>query len=116
MLRSKIALHWASPVLFLLLLQEEMHQRINGIAIPDNSHTMRISPRTDYFDIWGKKIRHVDDGKSGKKFVLTGCTSEDSITKAIKDHQVIDVPSMQVIDYMEEAYQKAETTCKEEGF
>ncbi|HEY4208971.1 MAG TPA: hypothetical protein VGM31_19235 [Puia sp.] len=111
-----LVLHWASPVLFILLLDAETHQGINVTASAHNSFATTISPWTDYYTIRGKKIRHVDDGSSGKKFVLIRGKKKTKVDKAIQKNYVINVPSEQVIDSMTQAYLYTERTSKEEGF
>ena len=67
---------------------------------------------TDYYNLNGRLVLHVDDGKDDRFLVL----SEGDLETAIKHSEVLPVPSQEVLDLMTEAYNQTKRTGKEAGF
>jgi RHS repeat-associated protein len=75
-----------------------------------------MAPLTDYYNLNGKMVKHVEDGKNDKLLVLTDSRNEKKVDEAINKGEVAAVPSDAVIKAMDESYQKTETTGNEHGF
>jgi RHS repeat-associated protein len=77
-----------------------------------------MAPLTDYYNLNGKLVKHIEDGKTDKKLVLTYNNKKDGeiTNKTINEGGVIDVPSNEVVDKMSDAYTKTEASGKENGF
>ncbi|MCY1536915.1 RHS repeat-associated core domain protein [compost metagenome] len=75
-----------------------------------------MGPETDFYNLLGKMVKHVEDGKTDKKLVLTDSKKEADIDKAISRGEVVAVPSNEVIAKMDEAYSSTEKTGNEFGF
>ena len=75
-----------------------------------------MSVETDYYNLNGKNVKHVEDGKNDKKLVLTDSKKEEKVNAAIDAGAVINVPSNEVVSKMEEAYDKTEKSGNEHGF
>ncbi|MGN7724011.1 RHS repeat-associated core domain-containing protein, partial [Chitinophaga sp. 22620] len=73
-------------------------------------------PFTDYYNLNGKKVKHVDDGKTDKVLVLTNSQKADKVDKAISEGHAINAPTQAVADKMEDAYTKTEANGKENYF
>ena len=66
---------------------------------------------TDFYNLKGKLIHHVDDGKDDQYIVLEGKAQE-----SIEQGRAFPVPSKEVIDMMDEAVGKTDENGKEHGF
>ncbi|QEC70286.1 hypothetical protein FRZ67_19020 [Panacibacter ginsenosidivorans] len=71
---------------------------------------------TDYYNLNGKQVDHVDDGKDDKKLVLTTSTKKDEVQQAINNGDVTNVPSNETVQKMDDAYTKTEKSGKENYF
>jgi len=77
---------------------------------------MFATPPTDFYNLKGQQVKHVEDGKTDKKLVLTTSKKEADVNKAIAAGEVVAVPSNEVISKMDEAYSNTEKSGKENGF
>ncbi|MGX7668863.1 DUF6443 domain-containing protein [Flavobacterium pedocola] len=77
---------------------------------------MFATPPTDFYNLKGQQVKHVEDGKTDKKLVLTTSKKEGDVNNAIDKGQVINVPSNEVISKMDAAYAATEKSGKENGF
>lgn len=77
---------------------------------------MFATPPTDFYNLKGQHVKHIEDGKTDKKLVLTTSKKEADVNSAIDKGQVVNVPSNEVIAKMDEAYSSTEKTGKENGF
>lgn len=75
-----------------------------------------MAPFTDYFNLKGKLVKHVDDGSTDKKLVLTNSKSTGDIDQSIAKGEVVNMPSNDVISAMDQAYGLTESNGKEHGF
>jgi len=75
-----------------------------------------MEPFTDYYNLSGKHVKHVDDGSDDKKLVLTTSKNSNKIDEAIASGSVVSVPTDKVVDQMEEAIQLTDNTGNEHGF
>jgi RHS repeat-associated protein len=75
-----------------------------------------MSLQTDYYNLNGKNVKHVEDGKSDKKLVLTDSKKESKVDEAISTDRFVDVPSNQEVNQMESAYNETEKSGNEAGF
>ena len=75
-----------------------------------------MAPLTDYYNLNGKQVKHVEDGKDDKKLVLTNSSNESKVNQAIENGSVVNVPSNEVVNKMESAFDKTEATGNEHGF
>jgi RHS repeat-associated protein len=77
-----------------------------------------MSPKTDYYNLYGKHVKHVEDGKNDKKMVLTKETKEKHVDKAIAKGYVVSQFSDDEISKMDEIneFGKNDTTNTEKGF
>jgi hypothetical protein len=75
-----------------------------------------MAPYTDYYNLEGKNVKHVDDGKTDKVLVLTTSKKEADVNTAIDKGNVIKAPSKEVATRMDDAYNKTETNGKENYF
>ena len=73
-------------------------------------------PKTDYFNLSGKKIKHVEDGKTDKVLVLTTGNKESDANAAISAGYAINAPNKEVLGKMDESYAKTEDNGKESYF
>jgi RHS repeat-associated protein len=71
---------------------------------------------TDYYNLSGKHVKHVDDDSDDKKLVFTTSKKEDKVNAAIANGEVVGVPSNEVVAKMEETFDKTEKTGTEYGF
>jgi len=76
------------------------------------------SPLTDYYNLAGKLIKHVDDGKTDKKMVLTNSKKEEDVNYAISKGHFITAFSNSESDKMSDIYKfgKTDQTQTEKGF
>ncbi|HNR16319.1 MAG TPA: RHS repeat-associated core domain-containing protein [Chitinophagaceae bacterium] len=72
-----------------------------------------MAPLTDYYNLSGKMVKHVEDGKNDKKIVLTYANKTGVVEKAINNKEVIDVPSDKVVGKMEKMFTDNKETKKE---
>jgi RHS repeat-associated protein len=77
-----------------------------------------MAPLTDYFNLNGKMVKHVPDGKTDKKIVLTTSKKEADADKAIATGQVVNQISNDQVTKMDEIYTFSQTdkTKTEKGF
>jgi RHS repeat-associated protein len=75
-----------------------------------------MAPFTDYFNLNGKNVKHVEDGKSDKILVLTYSNSDKKVDEAISAGSTISSPNNESVSKMEDAYDKTEKTGNEHGF
>lgn len=75
-----------------------------------------MAPLTDYFNLAGQKVKHVEDGKTEKVLVLTTSKTQVDVESAIASGYIINVPSKAIIDKMDEVYDKTEATGNEHYF
>jgi hypothetical protein len=68
---------------------------------------------TDYYNLNGKIVKHVEDGKTDKKLVLSFSNKVDD---AINNGSVVDKPSMSEVDRMGDALDKTEASGKDNYF
>ena len=71
---------------------------------------------TDYFNLNGKKVRHVDDNKTDRYLVLTTSSQESIVDQTIEAGGMIDVPTNDMVALMSEIYDRMEQTGLEYGF
>ena len=73
---------------------------------------------TDYFNLKGKKVKHIEDGKNDKKMVLTYSKKAKKVDEAINKGYVVTAFSDSEINKMEKIYNFAESdkTSTEKGF
>lgn len=71
---------------------------------------------TDFYNLNGKHVKHIEDGKIGKKIVLISSKNQKKVDQAINEGKVVDVVSDKVVDEMENAYNNSEKTGNEFGF
>jgi RHS repeat-associated protein len=88
----------------------------NPIRFIDPDGKMSAEPPTDYYNIDGKKIKHVEDGKEEKITVLTTKGTEKAADEAIARGEVAPTPSNEVTDKMEQSYSGTESDGDERGF
>ena len=77
---------------------------------------MFATPPTDFFNLDGKHVKHVPDGLTDKKIILSKTTDSTKVDEAIDNGEVINLPTSDVISKMEESYKKTEKTSNEHGF
>jgi RHS repeat-associated protein len=75
-----------------------------------------MAPLTDYYNLNGKMVKHVEDGKTDKKLVLTFANKGSKVDDAISNGSVMNVPSNAVVDKMKDAFDKTEANGNEHGF
>ena len=71
---------------------------------------------TDYYNLDGNKVKHVEDGSSDKKIVLTSSKNAGKVDKAIANGEVVSTPTNEAISKMDAAYKQTEATGNEYGF
>jgi hypothetical protein len=71
---------------------------------------------TDYYNLNGRKVKHVEDGKDDKLLVLTTSNQEEKVNSTIENGGVVNVPSNEVVSTMEEAFTNSEKSSLENGF
>ena len=62
-----------------------------------------MAPLTDYYNLNGKMVKHVDDGKKDKKLVLTTTQNPQKIDKAIKKGNLLGLPSQNGMNAINDA-------------
>ena len=97
---------------------EEHNLNLSSYVYCHNNPIILVDPNgmTDYFNLNGKLVRHVDDGKTDRIMLLINSKKDDNINAAIKQGTFINVPSDAVVNKMEEAYDLTEKNGKEYGF
>lgn len=75
-----------------------------------------MAPVTDYYNVNGQKVKHVEDGRTDKITVLTLKTSEKMVEKAIAAGEVIHTPTNENVDKMKLSYSGVEADGDERGF
>jgi hypothetical protein len=75
-----------------------------------------MEPWTDYYNLLGRMVKHVEDGKKDKKIVLTNKRKEKDVDDVIAKGHIIDNPTNTVVDKMSDSYTKTETNGNEHGF
>jgi len=71
---------------------------------------------TDYFNLNGKKVKHIDDNKTDRYLVLTTSSQESIVDQTIEAGGMIDVPTNDMVALMSEIYDRMEQTGLEYGF
>jgi hypothetical protein len=74
------------------------------------------SVKTDYYNLQGKHVKHVDDGSTAKKLVLIWSKKADKVDATISGGGVAPVPSNAVVDQMESAILASNEKGNEHGF
>ena len=77
---------------------------------------MFATPPTDFFNLDGKHVKHVEDGLTDKKIILSKTTDSEKVDEAIASGEVINLPSSDVVSKMDDSYKKTEKTSNEHGF
>jgi len=75
-----------------------------------------MGPLTDYYNLKGKLVKHVEDGLTDKKIVLTDSRKLTDVNESIAKGEVVSAPSDAVVSEMDEAYKETEATGNEHGF
>lgn len=75
-----------------------------------------MAPLTDYYNLNGKMVKHVEDGKTDKVLVLTTSKKEEDVNAAIDKGHTMNAPTNEVTNRMEDAYTKTEANGKENYF
>jgi RHS repeat-associated protein len=75
-----------------------------------------IAPLTDYYNLRGQKVKHVEDGKTDKVLVLTNSKKEAEVNQAIDNGHTLSNVTNEAVNKMEDAYNKTETSEKENYF
>lgn len=77
-----------------------------------------MAPLTDYYNLKGQMVKHVEDGKTDKKIVLTTSKKETDVDKAINDGHVVNQITDGQVKQMDDIYSFAQTnkTGIEQGF
>ena len=75
-----------------------------------------MAPFTDYYNLNGKMVKHVDDGKVDKVMLLTVSKKEAEINTAIDNGYTLKNPGEALTNKMEDAYNKAEKNWREYYF
>nr|WP_084626005.1 RHS repeat-associated core domain-containing protein [Flavobacterium soli] len=65
---------------------------------------MFATPPTDFYNLNGKHVKHIEDGKTDKKMVLTKSEKESKVQSAIDKGQVVSAFSDSESDKMSEIY------------
>jgi hypothetical protein len=94
-----------------LLLREQKILSPNPHAL---KNTNGRAPPTDYFNMYGDKVRHIDDGKNEKIFVLTWSDKQNKIDAAIHSGDTLSVPTSELLDKMLKAYETTDSDSKEQ--
>ncbi|HTN35724.1 MAG TPA: hypothetical protein VL053_01540 [Arachidicoccus sp.] len=92
-----------------------MH-RDNPLRFIDKDGMLGILPPTDYYNLNGKNVKHVDDDKDDKMLVLTTSSKEKNVDEAIDNGNTMNAPSNDVVNTMEGAYDESEKSGKEYDF
>jgi hypothetical protein len=74
------------------------------------------APLTDYYNLNGKLVKHVDDGKTDKVVVLTLSRKEAEANAAIDKGNTLKNPGSALVGKMEDAYNQTEANGKEHYF
>ena len=72
-----------------------------------------MMPLTDYYNLNGKNVKHVEDGKTDKVLVLTESSKQDKVDAAINNGHVINNPSKAMVSKLDDAYNRTEANGKE---
>jgi RHS repeat-associated protein len=75
-----------------------------------------MKPNTDYYNLYGKLVKHVDDNKNDKILVLTTSKKEQDVNNAIQQGNTVKAPGNDVANRMDDAYKKMEDGGKEQYF
>lgn len=76
-----------------------------------------MAPLTDYYNLRGQMVKHVEDGKTDKKIVLTTSKKEVDVEKAISDGHVVNQITDGQVKQMDGIYAFDEgKTGVEQGF
>jgi RHS repeat-associated protein len=77
-----------------------------------------MAPYTDYFNLKGDLVKHVDDGKTDKLIVLIKSSKEDDVDKAVNNGHVIKQITKDQVKQIDAIYDFAKTdkTNTEQGF
>src|SRR5690606_29142385 len=79
---------------------------------------MQAGPMTDYFNIYGKFLHTVNDGKTDKKMVITTSTNSKKVNEAINKGHVINAVTKTEINQIKNIYKYDATNKKgvEQGY
>jgi RHS repeat-associated protein len=75
-----------------------------------------MAPLTDYYNLLGKLVKHVDDGKTDKVLVLTTSKKEADVNTAIDKGLAIKAPTNEIAGKEQDAYDKMDASGKEQFF
>ncbi len=75
-----------------------------------------MAPLTDYYNLNGKNVKHVEDGKTDKVLVLTYSSNEKKVDAAINSGSTVAKPSADEVNKMSDAFDKTEASGKENYF
>jgi hypothetical protein len=74
------------------------------------------APYTDWFNLNGDKVKHVDDGKTDKVLVLTTEKNAQKVDQAINSGNVINAPTNAIVQQQGDAFDKTDKTGQEQYF
>jgi RHS repeat-associated protein len=97
----------------------EKHPNIGGYVYCSNNPIIRVDPTgmTDYFNLNGKMVKHVEDGSTAKMMVITSSGNAKKVDAAISSGYFINAPTSAIVAQMEATYQKTEASYgNEHGF
>jgi RHS repeat-associated protein len=77
-----------------------------------------MAPLTDYYNLKGQMVKHVEDGKTDKKLVLTTSKKEGDVDKAINDGHVVNQITDGQVKQLDDMYAfgQSDKTGTEQGF
>ncbi|MBO6189643.1 MAG: hypothetical protein J6N92_02385 [Alloprevotella sp.] len=96
----------------------EKYYGVSPYVYSSNDPINRIDPLglSDYYNLNGKNVRHIDDGIDRKYLLFTNSSRDKVVNQAIEDMMYIYIPGIEILTKLEKMFDSTEENKKEYYF
>ncbi len=96
----------------------EKYYGVSPYVYSSNDPVNRIDPLglSDYYNLNGKNVRHIDDGIDRKYLLFTNSSREKVVNQAIEDMMYIYIPGIEILTKLKKMFDSTEENKKEYYF